>query len=68
MFMNFFKRKLDIFCVITWNCVFPAQVEVKEDFSGAQPATLEPKPGKKKLKKLKKEERDKTKGKANCYS
>ena len=47
---------------------FPAQVEVKEDFSGAQPATLEPKPGKKKLKKLKKEERDKTKGKANCYS
>jgi hypothetical protein len=35
---------------------------VKEDFTGARPATVEPKLGKKKLKKLKKEEREKTKG------
>jgi hypothetical protein len=38
------------------------QVVVKEDYSGAQAATVESKPGKKKLKKIKKEEREKTKG------
>jgi hypothetical protein len=37
-------------------------VVVKEDYSGAQAATVESKPGKKKLKKMKKEEREKTKG------
>jgi hypothetical protein len=35
---------------------------VKEDYSGALTATVEPKPGKKKLKKIKREEREKTKG------
>ncbi len=35
---------------------------MKEDYSGAQAATVESKPGKKKLKKIKKEEREKTKG------
>ncbi len=35
---------------------------MKEDYSGAQAATVETKPGKKKLKKIKKEEREKTKG------